>query len=311
MDESEFESTRPVVVLTALSLEYEAVRAHLKGPQRLVHDGTWFEAGKVSGAGCPVLLAEAGPGNRPAAFVTEQARIRFMPRAVFFVGVAGSLKADVRIGDVLVGTKIYAYDGAKHVDGAVLARPDSWVAPHGLLQTALHALKGEAWQQRIAGGRDRAGQQSPKVHFKPIAAGETVLSSLASGLREMLFRNYNDAAAIEMESVGLAATGALGGMETLTVRGISDHTDGYKAAADAAGSQEKAAVHAAAAAIETIAALDGTAPPSARPGGETAAGVSKAIQMNTASGGGVINAVQKGTLTITQTPGHVPGPAER
>lgn len=264
----------------------------------------------MRGAGCPVLLAETGPGNRPAAFVTEQARIRFAPRAVFFVGVAGSLKADVGIGDVLVGTKIYAYDGAKHVDGTVLARPDSWIAPHGLLQTALHILKNDAWQKRIAGGRDRTGQELPKVHFKPIAAGEAVLSS-DSGLREMLFRNYNDAAAIEMESAGLAGAGSLGGVETLTVRGISDRADGGKEAADAAGSQEKAAAHAAAAAIEIIAALHGAVSPPVQPEGQTAAGASKAVQVNTASDRGVVNAVQNGTLTITQTPGHVPGPAER
>ncbi|MEU3544861.1 5'-methylthioadenosine/S-adenosylhomocysteine nucleosidase [Streptomyces paromomycinus] len=299
MSESDIETARPVVVLTALGLEYEAVRAHLKDAQRVIHENTWFEQGQVSGAACPVVVAEVGPGNRPAAFVTEQARARFAPRAIFFVGVAGSLKADVRIGDVLVGTKIYAYDGAKHVDGASFARPESWHAPYGLLQTARHALKGDAWQQRVVSAGDRHGQALPKVHFKPIAAGEAVLSSLDSELRAMLLRNYNDATGIEMESAGLAAVGALGGVETLTIRGISDCADNGKEAADAAGSQPTAAAHAAAAAIEIIASLPDAAPQERSAG---VPGAASAVQVNTANDRGVVNAVQHGNLTITQRP---------
>lgn len=156
------------------------------------------------------------------------------------------------------------------------------------------------WRQRIANVRSGGDQHLPEVHFKPIASGEGVLSSLDSGLRELLHRHYNDAGAIEMESAGLAAAGSLGGVQTLTVRGISDCADSGKEAADAAGSQPAAAAHAAAAAIEIIAALPDTV--QTRPVAEAVTGAPKAVQVNTAHDQGTVNAVQHGNLTITQTP---------
>lgn len=54
------------------------------------------------------------------------------------------------------------------------------------------------------------------MHFKPVAAGETLLSSMDSELRERLTRVFNDAVAVEMESAGLAEAAAIGGVKTLT-----------------------------------------------------------------------------------------------
>ncbi|MEV5681375.1 hypothetical protein [Streptomyces sp. NPDC052179] len=159
-----------------------------------------------------------GPGNRPTVVIAEQARTRFTPRAIIFVGVAGSLKPDVRLGDVVVASRIYAYDGAKHVSDKVLARPAAWAAwaaSHDLLQAAKHALRGTEWTGRVrAGAFEPDGP--PTVHFKPVAAGETLLSSMDSELRERLTRVFNDAVAVEMESAGLAEAAAIGGVKTLT-----------------------------------------------------------------------------------------------
>ncbi|MEV8395265.1 MULTISPECIES: 5'-methylthioadenosine/S-adenosylhomocysteine nucleosidase [unclassified Streptomyces] len=307
----EFGLHNPVVVLTAIGLEYEAVRAHLINPRRVVHEGTWFEAGEVAGSGRQVVLAEVGPGNRPTAVIAEQARTRFTPRAIIFVGVAGSLKPDVRLGDVVVASRIYAYDGAKHVSDEVFARPAAWAASHDLLQTAKHALRGTEWTGRVRAGAFES-DGPPTVHFKPVAAGETLLSSMDSELRERLTRVFNDAVAVEMESAGLAEAAAIGGVKTLTIRGISDYADGAKASADARGMQGVAAAHAAAAAMTALAAL----PLGVGEGGVDGQGSSTSdgaavqglTQVNTADRKGVVNAVQNGSLTINH---HGPQATER
>jgi nucleoside phosphorylase len=86
------------------------------------------------------------------------------------------------------------------------------------------------------------------VHFAPIAAGEVLLNSLDAPLRQQIASHYADAVAVEMESAGMARAAVLSdGMPILTIRGISDHADGTKASADATGSQQRAAAHAAAA----------------------------------------------------------------
>jgi len=63
--------TKKVGVLTALPLEYRASTT--------------------------VCLAVTGAGNDAAAVITERAIDFFQPEAVFFTGIAGSLKADVSL----------------------------------------------------------------------------------------------------------------------------------------------------------------------------------------------------------------------
>jgi nucleoside phosphorylase len=89
-----------VLVLTALDLEYEAVRAHLSDLREHAHPaGTLFETGWLPG-GRQVTIAVTGEGNQGAAVLAERGIAMFRPRAVMFVGVAGALKDDISLGDV-------------------------------------------------------------------------------------------------------------------------------------------------------------------------------------------------------------------
>jgi hypothetical protein len=155
----------------------------------------------------------------------------------------------VKLGDVVVATRVYAYHGGKEDDDGFASRPRVWEAGHGLLQLARHLNQTGEWVRWLP-ERDRDGP--PRLHFKPIAAGEVVLNSRASALAVQLRRTYSDAAAIEMESAGAASAGHLGLLPVLTVRGISDLADGNKYAADASGSQPAAAANAAAFAVALI-----------------------------------------------------------
>ena len=88
--------------------------------------GTLFEIGRLpSGAG-EVVLAMVGVGNQGAAVLTERAIATFRPSAVLFAGVAGGFKDGVELGDVVVGTKVYAYHGGLDGDEGFLVRPRAW-----------------------------------------------------------------------------------------------------------------------------------------------------------------------------------------
>src|SRR5688500_3413761 len=87
-------------ILTALTIEFQAVREHLTELRQEEHpDGSLDERGRFSsGKGTwEVLLVEAGTGNQRAASETERALQYFKPHVALFVGVAGGLK-DVSLG---------------------------------------------------------------------------------------------------------------------------------------------------------------------------------------------------------------------
>ena len=224
-----------VVILTALPLEHEAVLTRLTDLEPLVHEtGTRAKIGPLASTPWQVALVQMGEKAVNAAVLTERIITWLRPQALLFVGVAGSLKKDVRLGDVVIATKVYAYHGGKQTLEGFLARPDSWPVSHRLEQAAFDAL-------------------GTSAHFKPIAAGDVVLDDAASELAEHIRTNYNDAVAIEMEGNGVAHAAHLSGrLDAVVIRGISDLANGRKGRADASGSQLRAAANAADAALAVL-----------------------------------------------------------
>ncbi|MFJ6724856.1 nucleosidase [Streptomyces sp. NPDC091281] len=230
-----------VVVLTALPVEYDAVRAHLAvraEDELILGDGTRLERGALPGTPWTVALAELGEGALTTAALTTRVVTELAPEALLFVGVAGGLKEDLEIGDVVVGTKVYAVHGGKQTPEGLLTRPESWHGSHRLVQAARAALR---------------GLDGVRGHRKPLACGDVVLADERSALREYIRRTYNDAYAIEMEGSGASHAAHLSGqLDALVIRGISDLADARKSAGDAAGAQELAAGQAAKVAVALL-----------------------------------------------------------
>ncbi len=240
-----------MVVLTALEVEYEAVRRHMAD----VHEdrepqGTLFDRGRIPGLDWEVALAEMGPTNTRAALVTQSAIAHFDAEVVFFVGVAGALKDDVRLGDVVVARKVYSHHGGRESADGFGARPEAWQPPYDVEQLVRSARRNEPWSFLAPDARPAT---PPRVHFEPIASGDVLLGFRDSETGRRIHRHYNDAVAIDMESHGVAHAVAMKhGVRALFIRGISDSADQNKAAFDAAGSQETAARHAAAFALRVL-----------------------------------------------------------
>ena len=226
------------VILTALGVEFEAVARHL--PDRTVHrlsNGTRYHVGSVKGdrIDWTVAVAEVGEGNLTAAAEATRAIDHFEPDVMLFVGIAGSLKADVGHGAVVVASKVYRYHSGKAAED-FLSRPMTFPTWHGLEQLVRH-VRQTAWAET---------DPKPLVELKPIAAGEVVVASKDSDTFRMIYERCNDAVAVDMESAGMyEAAHRAGGLATLAVRGISDMLDDKTPKGDAER-QPLAAKHAAA-----------------------------------------------------------------
>jgi nucleoside phosphorylase len=235
---------RLVVVLTALEVEYRAVRAHVVDVEAWQHpSGTIFDVGTIAGTDRRIAIAMTGTGNVQAGVITAHSA-EFAPAAVVFVGVAGALRDNIELGDLCVATRVYAYHGGRQEDDEFSVRPRAWDAAHRLIQLAHHVSR-TSWPAGPADGGE------PIVHFEPIAAGDVVLDSRKAALAGFLRRNYNDAVAVSMEDAGVAQAAHLNSVDVIVVRGISDKADGTKNATSRDW-QPRAAANAAAFAMALI-----------------------------------------------------------
>jgi nucleoside phosphorylase len=140
------------VILTALDVEYRAVRAHLSDLREERHPrGTIYQVGRFAGDSgvWEVATVEIGPGNSGAAMEAERAIAHFDPQVILFVGVAGGLK-DVALGDVVASTKVYNYAAGKD-RGTFEPRPDLGLSSYELVQLARSEGRKDDWLARVNG----------------------------------------------------------------------------------------------------------------------------------------------------------------
>jgi nucleoside phosphorylase len=252
-------------VLTALALEYAAVRSHLtEVVQRRTRSGTRYEAGLVHGEHLDweVNLAEVDMGNSGAAAEVASAIETFSPQLILFVGVAGGLKpSDQRHGDIVVASMVYNVHSAKIAPdpaggSQVLSRPLGVPASHRLTQL-VRAVSRMMWTADSLTGAQRKETASPPpaVHLRAIVAGEVVLADPDSDLRKLIAERFNDAAAIDMESYGVYETAHRYEVPVLAVRGLSDLI-GDKTLASDQELQPRAAANAASLAIALLSHAD-------------------------------------------------------
>jgi len=244
---------KTAVILTAIDVEYNAVKGFLQNYSEENHPST----GSIYGTGTfgqswNVKVVETEAGNQNAAIEAQRAIEYYKPEYVFFIGLAGGLK-DVNIGDIVIASKVYGYESGK-ADEIYKPRLEFGQPTYKLKEIAKSLRKDDKWLKELNNeisyqlGKDL----NIKAHFKPIAAGEKVVSSTKSETYNFIIQNAGDSLAVEMEGIGfLKACYAYENINYILIRGISDLIDN-KSKTDQEGSQELASLTAAAFAFEIL-----------------------------------------------------------
>ena len=248
-------SPNSVVIITALRIEYLAVRSHLTNLQETIHpNGTIYEQGQfdANNQTWTIGIVEVEAGNVSAAVEAERAIAYFNPSFVFLVGIASGIK-DVKIGDVVAATKVYGYESGK-VGEQFYPRPKLEKSNYALEQRArVEARRGD-WLKRVVDNP----RHSSQILVSPIASGDKIVASRQSKIFQFLRSNYNDAIAVEMEGFGfLQAAFTYPNIQSIVILGISDliydKNDDYHDSESGMCHQEQAAKHASAFAFELLA----------------------------------------------------------
>jgi len=254
--EAAVRSEADLLVLVALEEEFAQLVALL--PERVPvrsesgeYDYSCHYAGRHL-----VLHCVGEMGIAHAQLAADRAIARWKPRATAWLGIAASLKEDLRLADVIVPRQIVAYDATSKVtdgeDGVdVRYRPEGFQVDFPRLKAVqafphAHEDRYAKWKKECADDlRAELGsaytelrqvtRESPAIRTGHLASGNSVVTSRAFIDK---IRSLDGALmALEMETAGLsrAAHARTSPVPVLAIRGISDLGDADKSKFDGVG----------------------------------------------------------------------------
>jgi len=214
--------TAPTAILSALAEEQAGLLAQLQSASAVQRAGREFWCGMLHGQ--PVVLGLSRMGKVAAATTTAALIEGFGVQRVVFTGVAGGVGSQVRVGDVVVGTRFIQHD----MDASPLF-PRYEIPLSGQTvftgDASLTALVAQACHSAL-----RSGQTStyvPAIHQGLIASGDQFVNSAqqSTTIVQSLLNSGYTPLAVEMEGAAVAQVCADYQIPFAAVRTISDRAD--------------------------------------------------------------------------------------
>lgn len=201
-------------IITVIPIETALVRQILKLPEAV--DG--FSAGH--GSPKIVSVQANGQGQTAASAAARRLTERYRLKALVLAGIGGGIAPGVRIGDVVVATRVVGYDLHKETPEGIQRRGQEWTAPSSV---------GDGVNEFFAERREPAGFPGFRARAGLVGSGSAVIAAARADARRFL-RGYNDKVlVVDMESEGVAHhCHSTGGQGWVVVRGVSDLADEQK-----------------------------------------------------------------------------------
>ena len=159
----------------------------------------------------PVVVARVGTGKSLSAMVTQHLIDRCAPHRLIVVGMAGSLREEVAVGDTVIARDTLQHD----VDVTALGYEPGRI-PHA----PARAFACDPGLVELARAVD---PPRGRAHLGRIVSGDRFVAD--AGSRARLVRDYG-AHAVEMEGASIGLVAVLNGLPFVVVRSISDRADG-------------------------------------------------------------------------------------
>ena len=215
-------------IIGAMDIEVDALKEQMADVTRVNKASMEFYQGKLNGK--DVVVVRSGIGKVNAAVCTQILADVFEAEAVINTGIAGSLRNEINIGDIIVSTDALQHD----MDAVKFGYPKgqipgmkvfSFVANAALRETAVRVCQKVNPDIQVFEGRVVSGDQ--------FVAGAEKKNEI---IKE--FAGY----CTEMEGAAIAQTAYLNGIPFVVVRAISDKADN-SATMDSMTFERQAAQH--------------------------------------------------------------------
>lgn len=202
---------KKIGIIGAMEEEVEALREKLEGAQKLTKASMDFYSGRLNGV--DAVIVRSGIGKVNAGICTQILADLFEVDAVINTGIAGSLKAEINIGDIVISTDALQHDmdatGFGYEPGVIPRMETScfW-ADEALMEAAKAACEEAVPEIQVFTGR--------------IVSGDQFISE-----REVKNRIISQFGGMctEMEGAAIAQAAYLNHIPFVIIRAISDKAD--------------------------------------------------------------------------------------
>ena len=173
--------------------------------------GMDFYQGKLGGK--DAVVVRSGIGKVNAGMCSQILADRFHISAIVNTGIAGSLRAEINIGDIVVSTDAVQHD----MDTSPIGDPVGFVSKIGLVEIPCD----NALREKLV--RAAKGVSDLRVHEGVIATGDQFI---ADGDTRKRIHDRFHAKAVEMEGGAVAHACYMHGVPCGIIRSISDQANG-------------------------------------------------------------------------------------
>ena len=219
---------RNIGILGAMAQEIDEVKAMLTEKTNVRIANRDFVVGKLNGVRCVVAFSKWG---KVAATITATLLIQeFAVTDLFFIGTAGALADDLKVGDIVVSKRLVQHD----LDARpMLSRFELPLLNRIYVNSdpGLTELAGRAITNLLAQGVEkmvgkdavREFKLNPTLHFGDVASGDQFINS--DEKRQEILDLLPDLQCVEMEGAAVAQVCLEFGTPFTVVRIISDTAD--------------------------------------------------------------------------------------
>lgn len=202
---------KKIGIIGAMEEEVEALRAKMEAPKKLTKASMDFYAGTLNGM--EAVIVRSGIGKVNAGICTQILADLFEVDAVINTGIAGSLKAEINIGDIVVSSDALQHDvdatGFGYEPGVIPRMETScFAADKNLMEAAKAACEEAVPEIQVFTGRVVSGDQ-----FISDRAVKDRITSQFGGM------------CTEMEGAAIAQAAYLNHIPFVIIRAISDKAD--------------------------------------------------------------------------------------
>lgn len=191
-------------LISALDLEIELVKENLEIKNSFIIAGFQFYEGNYGNLAIILAICDVGKVN--AASCTQIMINKFEITHIINLGVAGSLKNDVYLYDLIISDNLSHHDVRKTQMINRFPYQSSFKASEFLKSIAIKSAK----------------NINKKYHIGRIVTGESFITELK--FKEKIIKDYNPHC-VEMEGASIAHVAYINNIDFLVIRSISDNAN--------------------------------------------------------------------------------------